>query len=153
MKLGPATRKPHIFSNEKKYSWPDIRKTWEEHWQKNNPDTNTTTDGLYKNPLGTNIDYNDFGFFPEKLTIKQGATITFTNRGANPLQPASDQHPAHTNYPGSNASKCPDETGTIFDSCQGFNTGETWSFTFNEIGIWGYHNHLNASHFGKVVVE
>jgi len=41
----------------------------------------------------------------------------------------------------------------IFDACGGLKTGESWSFTFGEVGEWKYHDHLIAGHFGTVTVQ
>jgi len=61
-------------------------------------------------------------------------------------------HPTHTVYPGSDVKKCGSDE-SIFDACKGLEQGESFSFTFNEIGSWGYHDHLRASTTGKIVVE
>ena len=122
-------------------------------WQKNNK---STPEGLEINQAGPLVDYIDFGFLPDKLTIKKGATVTFANRGAGPLWVASDQHPTHNNYPGSGIDKCGSEElpgSSLFDSCRNLETNQTFSFTFNQYGIWGYHNHLQPEHTGVIVVE
>jgi len=77
----------------------------------------------------------------------------FKNESANPTWPASAMHPTHTVYPGSDIQKCgTPEAGKIFDACRGLNTGETWSFQFNEVGKWNFHDHLNAGKFGSIIV-
>ncbi|HLD80304.1 MAG TPA: plastocyanin/azurin family copper-binding protein [Candidatus Nanoarchaeia archaeon] len=88
------------------------------------------------------------GFEPKTLTIKTGTTVTFTNEDSNQHWPASAMHPTHTAYPESGG--C---IGSKFDACKGLAQGESFSFTFNEIGSWGYHDHLRASMTGKIVVE
>ena len=82
------------------------------------------------------------------MTIKTGTTVTFTNEDSNQHWPASAMHPTHTAYPESGG--C---IGSKFDACKGLAQGESFSFTFNEIGSWGYHDHLRASMTGKIVVE
>ena len=104
-------------------------------------------------PAATNvIEITASGFNPSSLTIKAGETVTWLNNGNAPTWPASAVHPTHRVYPGSDITKC--GTGeTIFDACKGLANGESFSFTFNNKGTWGYHDHLNPSLFGKIVVE
>ena len=95
---------------------------------------------------------------PKTLTIAKGTTVTWINKDETGGKhwPASASHPTHTVYPGSDIEKCFDSTtdkSTLFDSCRGIAQGESWSFTFNDAGSWGYHDHLNAGLFGKVIVE
>ena len=54
--------------------------------------------------------------------------------------PASAFHPTHEVYPG-------------FDALKGINMGESYSFTFDKIGSWKYHNHLSPSVTGAIIVE
>ena len=84
-------------------------------------------------------------FRPTTITINQGDTITWINQGSKESWPASNIHPTHTLYPGS--SLCEE-----FDSCM-ISPGESWSFTFNEVGIWIYHDHLNPSLEGLIEVK
>lgn len=94
------------------------------------------------------VTYSDQGFTPNTLTIKKGDTVTFLNQSASVVRPASDKHPTHTEYPTTGG--C---VGSTFDACKGLQPGESWSFQFDEVGQWGYHNHLNPSQKGTIVVE
>ncbi len=85
------------------------------------------------------ISMTDDGFTPSQLSITVGDTVRFMNNGALPHWPASAPHPTHTNYP-------------EFDPRRGIAPGQSWTFTFTKSGAWGFHDHLNASHFGKVTV-
>ncbi len=94
------------------------------------------------------ITYNDDGYTPKELRIKQGIAVIFKNNSARQTWPASAIHPTHDVYP--------EKGGCIssaFDACSGLNTGESWSFTFKEKGQWKYHNHLNPNHTGVIIVE
>src|SRR5688572_2163589 len=71
-------------------------------------------------------------FSPATITVKKGTTVTWTNAGSAKVWIASDPHPVHNGYPG-------------FDSGTDLSAGESFSFTFDRPGSWGYHNHLNAS--------
>lgn len=94
------------------------------------------------------------GFSPKELHVKQGTTVIFENETSETSAPASAKHPTHTVYPGSDVNKCgTQEQSKIFDSCAGIPAGKTWSFTFNEKGSWGYHDHLKPQFFGKIIVE
>ena len=67
--------------------------------------------------------------------------------------PAAALHPTHTVYPGSDIKKCgTSEAVGIFDACRGLKSGESWSFQFNEVGTWKYHNHLTPTQFGRITV-
>jgi plastocyanin len=78
-------------------------------------------------------------FSPATLTVKKGTKVTWTNAGSLPVWPASAPHPVHTDYPG-------------FDAKTDLRNGESWSFTFDKTGSWNYHNHLNPSVTGTVIV-
>ena len=94
------------------------------------------------------------GFVPKTLKIKKGDKVTWINKLATEVRPAGDFHPTHTNYPGSSVIMCGTaEEKNTFDACKGLKKEETYSFVFNEIGSWGYHNHLQPSKDAKVIVE
>src|SRR3989338_6399512 len=94
------------------------------------------------------------GFVPKDLEIKKGEKVTWINKLATESRPASNFHPTHTNYPGSSIIKCGTaEEKEAFDSCRNLNKGESYSFVFNEIGSWTYHNHLQPSKDGKIIVS
>ena len=100
------------------------------------------------------IVYTDGGFSPSPLTVKAGETVMFKNESGREVWPASAMHPTHAVYPGTAIEKCDSAApGEMFDACGPVMPGESWPFTFNIAGEWAYHNHLNASYFGKVVVE
>ena len=110
-----------------------------------------------ENPVvtgGNVVTLTDGGYVPSTLTIKKGDTVTFKNESSVAMWTASAMHPAHTGYSGTSLSEhCPDAANTSFDACRGYQPGESWSFTFNKVGSWGYHNHLSPSQWGKVIVE
>lgn len=95
------------------------------------------------------ITHTDSGFTPREVTIQSGQTVIFLNESDNASWPASAQHPTHRVYPEQTDNDC---FGSTFDACQGLEAGESWQFTFNEVGEWFYHNHLRASEFGKITV-
>lgn len=97
------------------------------------------------------IERTDSGYGPNPLTVKVGSTVTWVNNSSGVHRPASAQHPTHTAYPGSGITKC-GGSAAILDACKDLASGETFSFTFNEVGEWFYHDHRNPSTFGKVIV-
>ena len=99
------------------------------------------------------ISYTTNGFEPASVTVKKGDTVRFVNNATSDTWPASARHPTHTVYPGSDIQKCgTGSQATIFDACRGLKPGEFWEFTFNDTGEWAYHNHMDSSKFGKVIV-
>ena len=83
--------------------------------------------------------YTNEGYFPKEIKIKKGETIKFINMSDRRVWTASDEHPAHTIYP-------------EFDQKTAAGRGNEYTFKFEKIGTWGFHNHANASHIGKVIV-
>lgn len=97
------------------------------------------------------VSYSGTGFTPNEVTIKKGGMVTWKNASNGKMWVASAQHPSHTVYAGTSRQEhCPDTAGTAFDQCAG-ETGD-FSFTFGKVGTWNYHDHMNATVFGKVTV-
>ncbi len=100
------------------------------------------------------ITYTDSGFSPQVLTIKAGTIVVFLNESSRDFWPATDVHPTHQVYPGSDIRKCfSEKSEEIFDACEPIKPGASWWFTFNHKGRWNYHDHLNPSFTGTIVVE
>lgn len=108
----------------------------QENQQKNQEEGNNNN----KESAAWNVEIKDGAFFPSMLKIKKGDTVTWTNRDSSPAWPASAFHPTHQVYPG-------------FDALKGINTDESYLFTFDKVGLWKYHNHLNPSVTGSITVE
>ena len=99
------------------------------------------------------IKMTDNGFEPAEATIPAEATVVFMNAGTSPHWPASNIHPTHSVYPGSGIEKCgTDEESQIFDACGGVPRGKTYAFTFTHPGEWRFHDHLNPTRTGTVIV-
>lgn len=79
------------------------------------------------------------GFSPKTLTIKAGTTVNWINKSRVDATVNSSPHPTHTDYPPLNLGSFPD--------------GGTLTLTFNKPGTYKYHNHLNSSQFGSIIVE
>src|SRR6185503_5181523 len=65
--------------------------------------------------------------------------VTFISNTGQPFWPASDPHPTHQIYP-------------EFDPKQPIQPGKSWSFTFNRVVNWGYHNHLDSLEHANIIV-
>lgn len=87
----------------------------------------------------TQIELTEDGFNPAKVTIKVGDEVIWKNNSGGSATVSSDPHPAHTLYPIINLGP--------------FNDGDTHSVTFDKAGTYTYHNHLDASQKGTIVVE
>lgn len=84
--------------------------------------------------------YGSMGFVPSNLEIKVGDTVSFKNESGKGMWVASNPHPSHSETP-------------EFDAGISVATGNSWSFTFTEKGSFGFHNHLNSSQGGKIIVK
>lgn len=85
--------------------------------------------------------YSDSGFSPDSVTIKKGESVTFENQSSGGMDVASNPHPTHTDYP-------------EFDQGKSSQSGNsTYTFTFDKVGTWGYHNHFNPGARGTVIVQ
>lgn len=78
------------------------------------------------------VTISDFAFSPATLTVKKGTTVTWTNKDSV----------AHT---------VTSDTGNMLDSPL-FSAGETFSFTFNEVGTFSYHCTPHPQMKGTVIV-
>jgi plastocyanin len=97
------------------------------------------------------VTYTGAGFSPSAVTISRGQSVRFVNESAGNMWVASAMHPTHIVYSGTNLdAHCPDTIGEAFDQCE---SGDEYAFTFMKAGEWGYHDHINPSAFGKIIVE
>ncbi|KKS04268.1 hypothetical protein A2W45_03445 [Candidatus Curtissbacteria bacterium RIFCSPHIGHO2_12_41_11] len=85
------------------------------------------------------ISYTASGFSPAQVTVKVGQSVEFKNSSDSNVQVNSAVHPTHELFPELNI-------GVIA-------LGESTSVTFTKAGTYKYHNHLNASQTGQIVVE
>lgn len=80
------------------------------------------------------------GFSPSTINIKKGQSVTWVNEDSQYHWPASDIHPTHEIY-------------SEFDPKEPLASGEAWSFTFEKVGTWSFHDHLRPNWVGTVTVE
>lgn len=79
------------------------------------------------------------GFSPQTLTVQAGQKVTWTNNSGSTATVNSAVHPTHLVYPPLNLGDLPD--------------GGTVSLIFNSPGTYSYHNHLNPSQYGTIIVK
>lgn len=89
--------------------------------------------------VAATITYTDNGFLPQTVTVKSGQTVAIKNEASSDMQFDSDPHPIHTTDPELNIDVVA--------------PGEVKTFTVTKAGTFGYHNHLNPSQTGKIVVQ
>lgn len=102
--------------------------------ESSNADSGTTTTGME-----ATITYSDSGYSPSSITVKAGDKVIIKNISSRNMQFDSDPHPAHTTNPELNIGTVP--------------PGQEMSFIVDTKGTFGYHNHLNASQKGTIIVE
>jgi len=79
------------------------------------------------------------GFSPQHITIAKGDTVIFATTRDKPFWPASDLHPTHEIY-------------AEFDPRKPIAAAQSWSFRFDRIGEWKYHDHLDSYFRGSIEV-
>ncbi len=97
--------------------------------------------------------YSASGFSPATLTVAPGTRVTWTNNGGGRMWVGADEHPTHTQYDGTGrAEHCAAGYAgpAPFDQCA---ATDTYSFVFTKPGTFEYHNHSNAAHTGRIVVQ
>lgn len=80
------------------------------------------------------------GWQPKEISIHQGDTVKFTSTRGQPFWPASDLHPTHTIYP-------------QFDPKQPIGPNDSWTFSFDRVGDWRFHDHLAPFYTGVIHVQ
>lgn len=79
-------------------------------------------------------------FEPKTVMLKKGTQVIFKNEDTQDRWPASDPHPEHYIYAG-------------FDPRQPIQPGKEWSFVFDNVGDWTYHDHLFEAIQGKIKIK
>jgi plastocyanin len=86
------------------------------------------------------VTLTDEGFKPSQIRIRTGTSVTFSTTRDSQFWPASNVHPSHDIYP-------------AFDPGRPLSPDESWSFTFNDTGSWGFHDHVRSYFTGSIYVE
>lgn len=106
-----------------------------------NADTTQPSPSVLMTPATNSptIQISSSGYSPATLTVAVGATVTWTNTGNTMANVSSDPHPQHTTYP-------PLNLGII-------KPGASESLQFDTPGTYTFHNHLNATQTGTIIVK
>lgn len=86
------------------------------------------------------VSLTDNGFIPQTLTVFAGTTVEFVNNSSGLMMVASNMHPTHQLLPG-------------FFQATSSGSGDKYSYSFEKVGTWTYHNDENLLQTGTVVVE
>lgn len=89
------------------------------------------------------VTFSDNGVSESTVTIKSGESITWVNSGSKAVDVASAPHPIHTN----------NSELTNGQFVLSLAPGASSTVTLTKKGTWGFHDHLNPSVGGKVVVQ
>lgn len=111
------------------------------------PQITQTNEGSTDTPESTDTDvvagqtivFDGSAYTPQDVTIKKGEAVTFRNDSTTSIWPASNDHPSHTELSG-------------FDALRSLKKGESYSYTFDAVGSWDYHDHNNPSFSGTITV-
>ena len=104
-----------------------------------NENQNTAPSETKTNIESTNVEATTSGFVPQTITIKAGTKVVWTNKSGQAITVNSASHPTHLKWPFLNLGKF-DNDGSV-------------SVVFEKAGTYKYHNHLNPSQTGTVIVE
>jgi plastocyanin len=86
------------------------------------------------------VRYTNDGYEPPLLSVPVGTMVQFVNESDVEMWVASNEHPAHTDLP-------------TFDQFGFSELGEQYMYTFDAVGAWRYHDHLNPTAEGTIIVE
>lgn len=91
-----------------------------------------------KKTSGVTIEVTANGFSPSSVTVKTGTQIIWINKTDSMVTVNSDPHPVHNLYPQLNLGR--------------FGPNESVSVTLDKPGTYTYHNHLDPSMTGIIIV-
>lgn len=86
------------------------------------------------------IRYTNQGFVPTILVVQVGAMVQFVNESDTDMWVASNEHPGHTDLP-------------TFDQFSASEKNSTYTYTFDQKGMWTFHDHLQPAFDGVVEVQ
>ena len=101
----------------------------------------TLTDGTVVE--GVLITHVNTGFTPVCVTVASGTTVVWSNQSDRPIEIGADPHPLHTGNREVSAGEFVLELAP----------GASAAATVTEPGTTGYHNHINSTFNGRIIVE
>lgn len=87
---------------------------------------------------GITIVFTNSGFEDSSYMVKAGQTVTVKNDSSMEVEFSSDEHPTHTDNPELNM--------------EDLQPGETQTFTPENAGTWGIHDHRHAQYTTTLIV-
>lgn len=99
-----------------------------------------TTPATDTTPVAATIRMTSGAFEPTTVTVNKGEKVCWVNEDPEARWPASNIHPTHEIY-------------SAFDPKGPVRSGATWCFTFDQAGIWKFHDHLFPELVGTVTVN
>jgi plastocyanin len=85
------------------------------------------------------VRYTNQGYVPAQLEVPVGSMVQFVNESDNEMWVASNEHPGHSILP-------------TFDQFKSTAKGTTYTYVFDKVGSWSYHDHLKPAVVGMVKV-
>ena len=85
------------------------------------------------------VRYTNTGYEPSILSVPVGTMVQFVNESDSDMWVASNEHPGHSILP-------------TFDQFKSSPNGTTYTYVFDKIGSWPYHDHLKPAVVGIVKV-
>lgn len=85
------------------------------------------------------ITVTNAGFNPQTVTVKAGTRVIWVNNATGEVTVNAADHPTHKEYPPLNLGE--------------FGPNQSVQLVFDKAGTYKYHNHLDASQNGVVVVQ
>ena len=105
----------------------------------NSSGSNNNSSSNSNKTAAATITYSDSGFSPDTTTVKSGDTVAVKNTSNSDLSFDSGPHPVHT-----------DDTDLNLGEVA---PGETKTFVVTKTGTFEFHNHLDASKQGTIVIQ
>lgn len=93
-----------------------------------------------RNPRTYTVSYSNGVFSPTNLRIHLGDTVHFQNKNSISIRIVSERINGVPQL-------------STFDSISAIPSQEFFSYTFIELGIWGYQNALNNQEHGSIIVR
>lgn len=104
-----------------------------------NEEINTVPTAAQEQTTKTDVAVTAQGFEPKTVTIKAGTKVVWTNNSGTTVTVTSALHPTHLLFPFLNLGE--------------FSDGSTVEAVFDKPGTYQYHNHLDPSQTGTVMVQ
>ncbi len=114
-------------------------KTTQPTSQPSTPAQSQGTGGTVPKETIANVNLTSSGFNPKTITVKTGTRVIWINKSGDIATVNSDSHPTHQLNQLLNLGEFPD--------------GSSVQLVFDKPGSYSYHDHLNPSRTGVVVVE